>query len=261
MTNWHIGTMGFAYDGWVGSLYPVGLSSRHYLSHYSQYFDAVEVDSTFYGIPRPEQVQRWTAVTPPHFTFCPKTPRAITHDAPLLEGIPLMHQFLEVMELFGDKLGVILIQFGPEFSHHHFNDLRHFLQALPTDKRFAVEFRHRSWDTPGTAVLLEEHHVCLVAANYLYMPHTIHRTADFLYLRCIGPHGQFGTKDRELIDKTQELQRWAAQMQPHLTAVHDIYVFINNDYSGFSPATCNRFKQIVGLPVQEIRPLVQGRLF
>jgi len=119
----------------------------------------------------------------------------------------------------------------------------------------------RSWDTPDTAVLLAEHHICLVAADYLYMPHMMHRTTDFLYLRCIGPHGQFASKDHELVDKTADLQNWVAQIQTHLPDVKDVYVFMNNDYSGFSPATCNRFKEMVGLPVQEIRPLVQGRLF
>lgn len=261
MTDWHIGTMGFAYEGWAGPFYPAGMPARHFLAEYSQYFDSVEIDSTFYGQPRPEQVQRWGAVTPPHFTFCLKTPRAITHDAPLTEGITRMREFLDVAGLLGDKLGVILLQFGPEFTHNHFNDLMIFLRELPADKRFAVEFRHRSWDTPGTAVLLEQHHICLAAADYIYMPQVIHRTSDFLYLRFIGPHGQFGTKDKELVDKTSDLQRWAANIQPLLPDVRDVYVFMNNDYSGFSPATCNRFKQMVGLPVQEIRPLIQGRLF
>lgn len=261
MVRWHIGTMGFAYDGWAGPFYPAGMRSRHFLAHYSHYFDAVEIDSTFYGTPRPEQVQRWTAVTPPGFTFCPKTPRAITHDAPLAEGIDRMQEFLEVIGLLADKSGVVLLQFGPDFTHDRFNDLMVFLKALPANGRIAVEFRHRSWDTPGTAVLLEQHNICLVATDYIHMPKTIHRTADFLYLRFIGPHGQFGTKDRELVDKTDDLQQWVAKIQPHLDHVTDVFVFMNNDFSGFSPATCNRFKQMVGLPIREIRPWVQGRLF
>lgn len=253
--------MGFSYEGWAGPFYPVGLPQRHFLAHYSQYFDAVEIDSTFYGIPKLEQVQRWTAVTPPHFTFCLKTPRAITHDAPLIAGIEPMQEFLHVIGSLGDKCGVILIQFGPEFTHDQFNNLMTFLKALPTDRRFAVEFRHRSWETPGTAVLLEQHNIAFVAADYIHLAKTIHRTADFLYLRFIGPHGQFEGKDQELVDKTAVLQQWYTHIEPHLAHVKDVFVFMNNDFSGFSPATCNRFKQIVGLEITEIRPLVQGRLF
>ncbi len=92
-------------------------------------------------------------------------------------------------------------------------------------------------------------------------PKTITRTTDFLYLRFIGPHGQYKTKDRELVDKTKELVEWNGRLQPHLDKTTAIYSFFNNDYSGYSPATCNRFKKIVGEDVGEIRPLTQGRLF
>jgi uncharacterized protein YecE (DUF72 family) len=260
MINWHLGTMGFGYKEWVGPFYPAGMPARNYLSHYSGLFDAVEIDATFYGPPRPEQVERWTAVTPPHFTFCAKTPKAITHEAPLADGIDAMHAFLSTMNLLGDKLGVILIQFPPSFAYDQFNNLMAFLKELPPENRFAVEFRHRSWDTPGTETLLAQHHISWVTADYIHLAREVKRTTDFLYLRFIGPHGQFATKDRELVDKTAALQQWQARLQPHLDKVSDVYGFFNNDYSGFSPATCNRFKQIIGLEAKEIRPYQQRRL-
>ncbi len=259
--EWHIGTMGFAYKGWVGPFYPAGLSQKKFLSHYSTLFDAVEIDSTFYGMPRPQQVQRWTAVTPPQFTFSLKTPKVITHELGLVQGLEVMFEFLAVAASLQEKLGVILIQFGPDFTVTAMNPLRQFLRQLPADFRYAVEFRHPSWEQPGTRALLAQYNMCLVAADYIHMPKQIHRTTDFLYLRFIGPHGQFGTKDREMVDKTAALQYWYKALKPHLTHVSDVYVYMNNDFSGFSPATCNRFKKIVGLETEEIRPLQQGRLF
>ncbi len=261
MTRWHLGTMGFGYKEWVGSFYPAGMPPRSFLAHYSQFFDAVEIDSTFYGVPGAEQVKRWTAVTPPDFTFCIKTPRHITHELRLVNALEPMSDFLKVISLLGEKLRVVLIQLPPDLDHGYFNLLRHFLMALPTDFRYAVEFRHRSWNTPGTAVLLRDYHVAWTMADYIHMPKQIKRTTDFLYLRFIGPHGQFATKDKELVDKTAVLQTWYDHLQPELDKVEDVYGFFNNDYAGFSPQTCNRFKKIVGIGGEDIRPLQQGRLF
>lgn len=253
--------MGFGYKEWVGAFYPAGMQPRSFLAHYSQLFNAVEIDTTFYGVPGAEQVQRWTAVTPPDFAFCVKTPRHITHELRLVNALEPMREFLEVVRLLEGKLHVVLIQFPPDFDYANFNIVRTFLKELPTGFRYAVEFRHRSWETPGTAVLLTDYDAAWVSADYIHMPRQVKRTTDFIYLRFIGPHGQFVTKDKELVDKTAVLQTWYQHLQPHLDEVAAVYGFFNNDYSGFSPKTCNRFKEIVGVGGDEIRPLQQGRLF
>lgn len=260
-TKYHLGTMGFGYKQWVGSFYPAGMSNKHFLRHYSQFFDAVEIDSTFYGTPRVAQVERWGQMTPPDFRFCLKTPRQITHDAPLTHGITAMQQFVTVASVLGDKLGPILIQFGPEFTAVYHDDLARFLAELPTNYRYAVEFRNTSWISPETASLLVQHQVAWVAADYIHLPHEIVRTTDFLYMRFIGPHGRFATKDKELIDQTPALAQWHAQIKAQEPPFTAVYGFFNNDYSGHSPATCNRFRRMVGLEEREIRPLQQGRLF
>ncbi|MCA9898951.1 MAG: DUF72 domain-containing protein [Anaerolineales bacterium] len=260
-TQWHLGTMGFGYKQWLGPFYPAGMAPKNYLAHYSTLFDAVEIDSTFYGTPRPESVVRWRQSTTDHFTFCLKTPKAITHEARLTDGIEAMAEFVETAVLLQEKLGCILIQFGPAFTYAQVEELRQFLSQLPPTARYAVEFRHESWVRPEVVDLLRPFNICLTATDYIHLPKTITPTADFLYLRFIGPHGQYATKDKELVDKTADLQAWYAQIKPLLPQFQHIFGFFNNDYSGFSPKTCNRFKQIVGLDVGEIRPLQQGRLF
>ena len=172
-----------------------------------------------------------------------------------------MQAFVETAVLLQNKLGCILIQLGPTFTYAQVEDLNHFLSQLPSDTRFAVEFRHKSWVRDETAELLRPYNICLTATDYIHLPKTITPTADFLYLRFIGPHGQYKTKDKELVDKTADLQAWHEKLKPLLSQFKEIYGFFNNDYSGYSPATCNRFKKIVGLDVKEIRPLQQGRLF
>ncbi len=259
--NWHLGTMGFGYKQWVGSFYPAGMNAKSYLSHYSQHFDSVEIDSTFYGIPRVEQLQKWENSTPKKFKFCLKTPRQITHEQPLHISIEQMQLFLERVQVLEDKLGAVLIQFGPEFTVQYQEDLQIFLSQLPKHIRYAVEFRHRSWVQPETAVLLQNHNCCFVSADYIHLPKEIVHTTDFLYCRFIGPHGQYATKDKELVDLTPELNSWHQKITPYFDKVSNIFCYFNNDFSGHSPATCNRFRKIVGLPDREIRPLQQGRLF
>jgi uncharacterized protein YecE (DUF72 family) len=261
MTDWFLGTMGFSYKEWIGAFYPPAVNSRNYLAYYSERFDAVEVDSTFYGTPRPEQMERWAAVTPSHFKFCPKTPRDITHTQRLVNADAEMSHFIDTMRLLGDKLGAILIQFPPDFTTHEQDKLAQFIANLPSDVRFAIEFRDRSWEDPETADLLRQHNIAWAAADYVHLAKVVRQTAGFLYLRFIGRHGQFAEKNREQVDKTAELQQWMAQIQSHLDKVNTVYGFFNNDYAGFSPATANSFKEIVGLEAKDIGIMHQGRLF
>ncbi len=247
MIEYRFGTVGFGYKEWLGNFYPPGMKSRDYLGHYSQFFDTVEIDSTFYGTPKIESVQRWAQQTPPDFVFCPKTPRVISHDQ-RLQNYPSMDEFLTVMRHLGEKLGPILIQLPPDFTTAEQGILADFLAQLPTDLRFAVEFRHRSWDEPGTGELLQKYGVCFAAADYIHLPATIQRTTDFLYIRFLGIHGRFRGKDSEQIDVMDRLHHWYSEIQPHLSHINTVYGFFNNDFSGHSPATCNRFKQLFDLP-------------
>ncbi len=259
--TWYLGTMGFGYKDWNGAFYPDGLAARHYLAYYSQRFNIVELDSTFYGTPRPAHVKRWAETTPDGFQFCAKTPKTITHELALVQAGDEMENFLETMRLLEDKLGVILLQFPPGFTAAQSDRLAGFLRRLPADIRYAAEFRHLSWYTPDTAALLASYGVCWTATAYTGMPQTIHPTTDFLYIRWIGQHGRFEHKNRQVLDPTPELQEWWEQIQAHRETVSTIFGFFNNDYAGHAPTTCNQFKAMVGLPHVSTRPLQQGRLF
>ena len=264
MTSWHLGTMGFSYEGWRGVFYPEDVAPRSYLAHYSQVLDAVEIDSTFYGSPRQSTVKRWAAQTPADFQICPKTPRQITHEQQLsLEAGAgeAMDRFLQTVRLLGGRLGPVLVQLPPSFTAAASNKLETFLAHLPPDLRYAVEFRDSSWYTPETVALLSERGVAWVALDYLALPKEIHLTADFLYIRWIGTHGRFPTQDREYLDPSPRLAWWWEQLQPHLAQVRSVYGFFNDDYAGHSPATCNRFKAMAGLPVNRPEIPQQGSLF
>jgi uncharacterized protein YecE (DUF72 family) len=261
MTNWYLGTMGFSYADWAGPFYPETLAQGKYLGYYSRFFNAAEIDSTFYGTPRLTTVKRWLAATPADFRFCLKTPRTITHEKSLQSAHLDMAEFLTVVRELKEKLGVILIQLPPSFGIDQFDVLNTFLKELPTDLRFAVEFRHASWHRSQTEDLLRSHKVCWAATEYPNLPRGAKRTTDFIYFRLIGRHGQFSHHDREQIDRSANLHWWHQHLRTHLTHVDAVYGFFNNDYAGFGPGSCNQFKTLAGLDAPKLQPPQQQRLF
>ncbi len=257
--------MGYSTPDWHGVFYPEKANSRSYLPRYSEIFDTVELDTTFYGTPRRESVQRWVAQTPTNFCFCAKVPRAITHDARLaLNALPLLYEFVSVIQGLGDKLGALLLQLPPDFTPASQNQLALFLAKLPSDVRFALEFRHPAWFTPVTAqrtsTLLQVHKVAWCATEYVLVPGDLYQTTDFLYLRWIGAHGQFPhPHNHEIIDSTTNLQAWLLKLQPVLPNVKHIYGFFNNEYANFAPASCQRLQTLLGMPIKSYQPNKQTR--
>lgn len=260
MTDWFVGTMGYGYKPWLGTFYPTGLPARQQLAYYATKFNAVEMDSTFYGTPTPAAVERWRQITPPGFIFCPKAPREITHDRRLSGVEESVDHFLETIRLLGERLGPIIFQFPPDFTVGGLGLLDAFLATLPDDLRYAVEVRHTSWVVEETASVLAAHEVCWIAADYIHLPKQITPTTDFLFLRFLGRHGRYATKNYEVEDKTADLAAWQTQINPLLPQMKAVYAFFNNDYAGYSPATANRFKALAGLPTADLQPPSQPRL-
>lgn len=260
--------MGFSYADWNGVFYPADLSSRDYLSYYSRIFNAVEIDSTFYGTPRLPSVQRWAAATPEAFRFSLKAPRQITHEMSLVGVEAELGRFIETARELGDRLGVILFQFPPSFTSEQLPVLQACLEWLPTDLRFAVEVRHPSWystqqseQEPPLAGRLRQRGVAWAATQYPDLPAVIYPTAPFLYIRWIGQHGSFDHHTAERIDRQAQLAEWLALIEAQAPGVEALFGFFNNDYAGFAAATANRFKELAGLPGQSFTPPQQPRLF
>ncbi len=247
----HVGTMGFSYSDWAGVFYPQGTKPAHYLAHYAQHFDCVELDTTFYAVPPVERVRRWAELTPESFKFCPKVPKAITHEGAMEHRLAEMRQFLEVMREFGSKLAVVLIQLPPFCGVDQFEGLQRLLESLPREIRFAVEFRNASWGNQPTLDLLRGHRCALVAAEYLSRPAWLHLTTDFTYIRLIGKHDQFKELSHEQVDVNPSLEWWKAQIEHHAPSIGDTFVLFNNDYYGYAITTARRFMKRMGMEVRE----------
>ncbi len=239
MSEIHLGTQGWSYKSWVGNFYPAQTPAGAYLKTYAQNFHAVEIDSTYYSVPRPQTVQLWREVTPANFRFTAKFPQAITHEKMLKDAIPETLRFLDTLALLGDKLGPLLLQFPYQFKPDQRETLAEFLAALPREFRYAVEVRHRGWLTDAFFELLTQHHVALVLADYAYMPKLDRATTDFVYMRWLGNRKDIPDDHYETvrIPREAELDRWGDLISQFLEKGITVWGFANNHYQGHSPAT------------------------
>jgi uncharacterized protein YecE (DUF72 family) len=209
----------------------------------------VEVDATWYAVPRRATVERWHKVTPRGFLFAAKVPQSITHEKMLSDCGPEVAQFLKAMEPLGEKLGPLLLQFPYAFGPEHFDRLDEFLESLPKDRRWAVEVRHRGWIGEPFFEMLERHGAAHVWLDLFTMPRLDRVTADFAYVRWIGNRKQIEkrtrTWDRLIVDRTEELTWWAPRVKRELRRKVPVYAFFNNHYAGFAPGSVEMFEKIL----------------
>ncbi len=244
-----IGTQGWNYDAWVGPFYPVGTRPADYLTVYSRAFDTVEVDSTFYAVPPVRTVRGWYDRTPHGFTFALKMPQEITHERRLRDADDVAGLFYDRARELGEKLGPVLIQLGPDFGPVELPALANLLPTLPRDIRFSVEFRQRGWIQDGVLALLAEHGVGLTLSDARWIPRkqmlalAARPTAGFLYVRWMGANRDIVDYSRIQIDRTAELEQWAAVLWPLALQGVSVYGYVNNHFAGHSPQSARELQR------------------
>jgi uncharacterized protein YecE (DUF72 family) len=225
--------MGWSYNFWKGNFYPKGLTSEEFLAYYGGKLGTVEVDSTFYRIPRMETVAEWKQQTPKGFLFSLKFPQKITHIKMLKECEEETRVFLERVDLLGDKLGVLLLQFPPMFRQQHFPVLADYLKILPKRYRYAVEVRNKSLLTQELFGLLREHNMALAWVDAAKMPLAMEVTADFSYVRWEGDRKIVtGTLGKIEADKTLQIREWAERLNPFLDRGRQVFGYFSKYFSG-----------------------------
>jgi uncharacterized protein YecE (DUF72 family) len=227
-----IGCSGWNYAHWRhGVFYPPRLAQREWLRYYAEHFDTVEINTSFYRLPKEEFVARWVAESPPGFTFAVKVSRYITHVKRLLEverHLPLLYERIRSL-LSSDKMGPLLWQLPPTFKAD-LDRLANCLEQLPRGERHAFEFRHPSWFTEETYTLLREHGVALVIGDRpeVHAFQAWELTADFTFVRFhAGTRGRNGNySHRELEEWAERLRGWAQEA--------DVFAYFNNDWEGYA---------------------------
>jgi uncharacterized protein YecE (DUF72 family) len=245
----YVGCSGWSYDAWLGHFYPANLDRREFLKYYSQVFDFVEIDSSFYNAPNLFMIKRWASVTPDDFRFTAKFPRLITHEKRLSEPEKEFRYFFDVMRPLHHKVLALLLQLPPSLTAKEgLKKLRAMIPMLDSDFRYAIEVRHQSWFDKDVYKLLSDNNICLAWSQLDTIQTPPELTSDFLYLRFIGDRSidekDFGKVQK---DRLKELKRWSDEVNRLKDDIKFAIIAANNHYAGFGPATANSFRKIVGL--------------
>ncbi len=264
----YVGPPIWANKDWVGKIYPTNAKDKDFLYHYTRQFNTIELNVTHYQIPSDDTIERWRETAPDGFTYCPKWPQAISHDAELVNVMLPSDEFVRAVLGLEDKLGTTFLQLGPAFDTSKFDNLERFLSTLPEGFPITVEFRHPSWFSDDyawqkTLELLHERNVGTVMTDVSGRRDVLHMalsTPTFV-LRFVG-----NELDRTDYTRTDEwllrLKSWFEQ------GLQSAYIFIHTADNLLSPELSKYwiegFNAKMGLSVAppEIRAqVIQGELF
>jgi uncharacterized protein YecE (DUF72 family) len=227
------GTSGFSYAEWKGNFYPDAIAAEDMLGHYAGRLNAVEINNTFYRMPRSEVLQRWADAVPPDFRFVLKASRRITHQQRLADSKDSIDYLWDKALTLGPRLGPILFQLPPNMKLD-LERLADFLKTLPDKASAAFEFRHDSWLDDRAYSLLQEHGHALCLSDTESGPaEELIRTASWCYLRL----RRDGYSDGELRGWLERLQQGEFERA---------YVFFKHEEGGAAPAMAARMQQLGG---------------
>jgi uncharacterized protein YecE (DUF72 family) len=238
-----VGCSGWNYDHWRnGVFYPPRLPPREWLPYYARFFDTVEVNSTFYRLPRREAVANWVEQSPPGFLFTVKASRYLTHIKRLTDVGRGVERFYERIEplVRSTKFGPVLWQLPANF-HRDDERLAGALERLPPG-RHCFEFRHQSWFVPDVYKLLRRHAAALAIGDHPERPFQTHElTADWTFIRFhAGKRGLRGNYSES------ELEEWARRIEDWRRNV-EVFAYFNNDWEGFAVKNGQWLKKRLGL--------------
>ena len=282
--NLYLGCPVWSFKGWVGNFYPKGTKPAEFLREYSRRLTTIEGNTTFYAVPAQKTLEGWIAETPASFRFCPKIPKAISHEGKLVDYIDRALAFVDVMRALDSRLGPMFLQLPPRYSPGLLADLRAFLSLWPRDVRLAVEVRHLDWfDSPHDAALdqlLSDHNMArvtidtrpirnlrgdavLAGSSYESLlearerkpdvPVVPKRTADFIFVRYIG--------HPELSFNLEFLNEWGSYFNSQLKTGADVFAFCHSPDNLIAPDLCRELHQraaagldVPALPWDSITP-------
>ena len=227
------GTSGFSYPAWAGPFYPSGTKRPDMLSFYASRLGSVEINNTFYRMPKPDLLERWRDSVPGGFRFALKASRRITHQQRLKDAADSVDYLFRTAGVLGERLGPFLFQLPP-YLRRDVDRLASFLDGLPEGLRGAFEFRHASWFDDEVFALLQNAGASLcIADSGSDHDAPLVATADFGYLRL----------RREDYDETT-LRSWADRIrrQPWREA----YVFFKHEDEGAGPRMAGEFEALFG---------------
>ncbi|HWR37528.1 MAG TPA: DUF72 domain-containing protein [Clostridia bacterium] len=235
-----IGTSGWHYKHWLGNFYPEKMAGSKMLEFYMQHFDTVELNNSFYKLPKTDTFVCWRDATPSKFLFAVKASRFITHNKKLKDPQNALGNFLPRAEVLGPKLGPILFQLPPRWKLN-LERLEEFLSELPSYHRYSFEFREPSWNEQRVYELLQKSNAayCIYELAGFHTP--MHITADWAYVRLHGPGGKYqGSYEHA------KLREWADRIVNWSRKMRAVFVYFDNDQAGYAAQNALELKRLVG---------------
>jgi uncharacterized protein YecE (DUF72 family) len=226
------GTSGFSYKEWKGSFYPEDLPASEMLRFYASRLPGVEINNTFYRMPRAEMLAQWAEQVPDGFRFALKASQRITHQKRLKEATDSVDYFFKTAETLGDRLGPVLFQLPPNFQKD-VSRLSDFVRALPPGSRCAFEFRHDSWYDEETFEVLRSARCALCQADDEERAASEVSTTDWGYLRL--RRQDYGSED---------VAAWAKRITRNSWT--EAYVFFKHEDSGRGAALAQELMRNLG---------------
>lgn len=236
-TKYCVGTSGFHYDHWSGLFYPEDLARTGWLKFYSNQFNTVELNSTFYRLPSEKAVASWRIITPPDFVFSVKVSRFITHIKRCRNVVEPVAKFVERARILGKKLGPLLYQLPANMKRDE-KTLGEFLEILPEDLNHVFEFRNESWFQPPVFAILRRYNAgfCLYDMPGITTPLTM--TAGFAYVRFHGSRRLYGSDY-----SNEELAGWAKKLASLDSPT--TYIYFNNDTGAYAVKNAKTLRNMV----------------
>lgn len=221
--TFRLGTSGYQYNHWRGRFYPEGQPKRKWFELYTGEFNSVEINKTFYNLPKAETVDDWRERAPHDFLFALKYSQFGTHMKRLKDPASHVGVFMERAERLGEKLGPILVQLPPHFKANP-ERLDAFLEAVPDDQRWTLEFRDEDWFRDEVYEVLRRHNAALCLHDMMPgNPEVV--TADWVYLRYHAAQHEGDYPHQALSASAERIRQW-------LNDGLDVYAYFNNDVGG-----------------------------
>ena len=236
----HVGCSGFSYEHWKGVFYPEGLPKSKWFDYYCGKFGTVELNVTFYRLPRESTFLKWHEQTPGDFLVSIKGSRFITHVKKLKDPALPLKRFFESIKPLWDKIGAVLWQLPPAFKADA-ERLENFLKELkPYKASNAFEFRNESWVRDERVLCaLSDEGCALCMADWPEFARDLPLTADFVYMRRHG-HGTYGGSYT-----TEELREDAGRIKKFRHEGREVYIYFNNDAYGYAPKNAMELDRLV----------------
>jgi uncharacterized protein YecE (DUF72 family) len=234
-----IGTSGWHYKHWIGAFYPPGLPASKMLAYYCERFDTVELNNSFYHLPKRPALESWRDSTPPGFCFAAKGSRFLTHMKKLKDPEQGLGRFFAAIDILEHKLGPILFQLPPNWELDY-DRLKTFLECLPGHHRYAFEFRNATWSVQPVYDLLARNNIAYCIYDLAGTQSPIEVTADIVYIRLHGPGGKYqgSYTDRALSGWAKQIRKWHAEERA-------IYIYFDNDQAGYAAQNALTLKSML----------------